>query len=60
MAEVLSLISRLVLGKPLGEGCFGQVVCAEAFGMDPTRPDQASTVAVKMLKGECGSLWETL
>ncbi|XDA76742.1 hypothetical protein R6Z07F_006886 [Ovis aries] len=41
---------RLVLGKPLGEGCFGQVVCAEAFGMDPTRPDQASTVAVKMLK----------
>ncbi|XP_008574252.1 PREDICTED: fibroblast growth factor receptor 4 isoform X2 [Galeopterus variegatus] len=41
---------RLVLGKPLGEGCFGQVVCAEAFGMDPARPDQASTVAVKMLK----------
>ncbi|KAB1259432.1 Fibroblast growth factor receptor 4 [Camelus dromedarius] len=41
---------RLVLGKPLGEGCFGQVVCAEAFGMDPSRPDQASTVAVKMLK----------
>ncbi|NIG60937.1 fibroblast growth factor receptor 4 isoform 1 [Pontoporia blainvillei] len=49
---------RLVLGKPLGEGCFGQVVCAEAFGMDPIRPDQASTVAVKMLKGECGSLGE--
>ena len=49
-----------MLGKPLGEGCFGQVVCAEAFGMDPTRPDQASTVAVKMLKGKCGSLWETL
>uniref|UniRef100_G1TR93 Fibroblast growth factor receptor n=1 Tax=Oryctolagus cuniculus TaxID=9986 RepID=G1TR93_RABIT len=42
---------RLVLGKPLGEGCFGQVVRAEAFGMDPARPDQASTVAVKMLKG---------
>eukprot|EP00071_Canis_lupus_P039819 XP_022273376.1 fibroblast growth factor receptor 4 isoform X4 [Canis lupus familiaris] len=41
---------RLVLGKPLGEGCFGQVVRAEAFGMDPTQPDQASTVAVKMLK----------
>uniref|UniRef100_A0A8C8ZD85 Fibroblast growth factor receptor n=1 Tax=Prolemur simus TaxID=1328070 RepID=A0A8C8ZD85_PROSS len=40
----------LVLGKPLGEGCFGQVVRAEAFGMDPSRPDQASTVAVKMLK----------
>lgn len=47
-----------MLGKPLGEGCFGQVVCAEAFGMDPTRPDQASTVAVKMLKGEYGSLGE--
>uniref|UniRef100_F7B099 Fibroblast growth factor receptor n=1 Tax=Callithrix jacchus TaxID=9483 RepID=F7B099_CALJA len=42
---------RLVLGKPLGEGCFGQVICAEAFGMDPAQPDQASTVAVKMLKG---------
>uniref|UniRef100_A0A2K6LN08 Fibroblast growth factor receptor 4 n=1 Tax=Rhinopithecus bieti TaxID=61621 RepID=A0A2K6LN08_RHIBE len=41
---------RLVLGKPLGEGCFGQVVRAEAFGMHPARPDQASTVAVKMLK----------
>ena len=49
-----------MLGKPLGEGCSGQVVCAEAFGMDPTRPDQASTVAVKMLKGKCGGLWETL
>ncbi|XP_040832113.1 fibroblast growth factor receptor 4 isoform X3 [Ochotona curzoniae] len=42
--------ASLVLGKPLGEGCFGQVVCAEALGMDPARPDQASTVAVKMLK----------
>ncbi|XP_035869793.1 fibroblast growth factor receptor 4 isoform X2 [Phyllostomus discolor] len=41
---------RLVLGKPLGEGCFGQVVRAEAFGMDPAQPDHASTVAVKMLK----------
>nr|XP_021529095.1 fibroblast growth factor receptor 4 [Aotus nancymaae] len=41
----------LVLGKPLGEGCFGQVIRAEAFGMDPAQPDQASTVAVKMLKG---------
>lgn len=41
-----------MLGKPLGEGCFGQVVRAEAFGMDPAQPDQASTVAVKMLKGE--------
>ncbi|XP_035297433.1 fibroblast growth factor receptor 4 [Cricetulus griseus] len=41
---------RLVLGKPLGEGCFGQVVRAEAFGMNPSQPDQTSTVAVKMLK----------
>lgn len=54
------LISRLVLGKPLGEGCFGQVVCAEALGMDPAQPDQTSTVAVKMLKGECGGLGEVL
>ncbi|XP_034298324.1 fibroblast growth factor receptor 4 [Pantherophis guttatus] len=38
---------RLVLGKPLGEGCFGQVVRAEAYGIDPERP---LTVAVKMLK----------
>ncbi|XP_004371215.1 fibroblast growth factor receptor 4 isoform X2 [Trichechus manatus latirostris] len=44
------LLASLVLGKPLGEGCFGQVVRAEAFGMDPSQPDQASTVAVKMLK----------
>ncbi|XP_029418281.1 fibroblast growth factor receptor 4 isoform X4 [Nannospalax galili] len=42
--------ARLVLGKPLGEGCFGQVVRAEALGMDPSQPDQTSTVAVKMLK----------
>lgn len=49
-------ICRLVLGKPLGEGCFGQVVRAEALGMDPAQPDQTSTVAVKMLKGECGGL----
>ncbi|KAM6222117.1 fibroblast growth factor receptor 4 isoform 2-T2 [Rhynchocyon petersi] len=44
------LLASLVLGKPLGEGCFGQVVRAEAFGMDPSQPDQTSTVAVKMLK----------
>ncbi|KAM6151025.1 fibroblast growth factor receptor 4 isoform 1-T1 [Erethizon dorsatum] len=43
-------LASLVLGKPLGEGCFGQVVRAEAVGMDPTQPDQTSTVAVKMLK----------
>ena len=53
-------ISRLVLGKPLGEGCFGQVVRAEAFGMDPAQPDHASTVAVKMLKGGCSGLGRVL
>ncbi|RMB96635.1 hypothetical protein DUI87_26700 [Hirundo rustica rustica] len=41
---------KLVLGKPLGEGCFGQVVRAEAYGIDRDRPDRAVTVAVKMLK----------
>lgn len=49
-----------MLGKPLGEGCFGQVVRAEALGMDPSQPDQTSTVAVKMLKGACGNLGEAL
>ncbi|KAH1164702.1 hypothetical protein KIL84_008148 [Mauremys mutica] len=43
--------SRLTLGKPLGEGCFGQVVMAEATGIDKDKPDKAITVAVKMLKG---------
>ncbi|XP_062443732.1 fibroblast growth factor receptor 4 isoform X5 [Rhea pennata] len=41
---------KLVLGKPLGEGCFGQVVRAEAYGIDRDQPDRAVTVAVKMLK----------
>ncbi|XP_015267995.1 PREDICTED: fibroblast growth factor receptor 4 [Gekko japonicus] len=41
---------RLVLGKPLGEGCFGQVVRAEAYGIDQERPERPVTVAVKMLK----------
>uniref|UniRef100_A0A8V0Y6A9 Fibroblast growth factor receptor n=2 Tax=Gallus gallus TaxID=9031 RepID=A0A8V0Y6A9_CHICK len=41
---------KLVLGKPLGEGCFGQVVRAEAYGIDRQWPDRAVTVAVKMLK----------
>lgn len=40
-----------MLGKPLGEGCFGQVVRAEAYGINKDSPDQATTVAVKMLKG---------
>lgn len=41
----------LTLGKPLGEGCFGQVVMAEAIGIDKDKPNKAITVAVKMLKG---------
>ncbi|NWI28054.1 FGFR3 factor, partial [Sula dactylatra] len=39
--------SRLTLGKPLGEGCFGQVVMAEATGIDKDKPNKAITVAVK-------------
>lgn len=44
-------LSSLTLGKPLGEGCFGQVVMAEAIGIDKDKPNKAITVAVKMLKG---------
>lgn len=43
---------RLTLGKPLGEGCFGQVVLAEAVGLDKNKPVRITKVAVKMLKGE--------
>ncbi|XP_064788049.1 fibroblast growth factor receptor 2-like isoform X5 [Oncorhynchus masou masou] len=43
---------RLTLGKPLGEGCFGQVVMAEALGIDKDKPKEAITVAVKMLKDD--------
>uniref|UniRef100_A0A8D0NXU8 receptor protein-tyrosine kinase n=1 Tax=Sus scrofa TaxID=9823 RepID=A0A8D0NXU8_PIG len=46
--------ARLTLGKPLGEGCFGQVVMAEAIGIDKDRAAKPVTVAVKMLKGEGG------
>eukprot|EP00061_Rhincodon_typus_P018997 g48415.t1 len=42
---------KLTLGKPLGEGCFGQVVMAEAVGVDKDKPKEPITVAVKMLKG---------
>lgn len=52
-SEVVFFVPRLVLGKPLGEGCFGQVVRAEAYGIDPERPERPLTVAVKMLKGKC-------
>ncbi|XP_018079906.1 fibroblast growth factor receptor 2 isoform X4 [Xenopus laevis] len=43
---------KLTLGKPLGEGCFGQVVMAEALGIDKERPKESVTVAVKMLKDD--------
>ncbi|KAM9330391.1 vascular endothelial growth factor receptor 2 [Gastrophryne carolinensis] len=39
---------RLKLGKPLGRGAFGQVLEADAFGIDKT--GTCKTVAVKMLK----------
>lgn len=51
---LLPLPARLTLGKPLGEGCFGQVVMAEAIGIDKDRAARPVTVAVKMLKGEEG------
>ncbi|KAJ6661711.1 hypothetical protein lerEdw1_013233, partial [Lerista edwardsae] len=44
--------SCLTLGKPLGEGCFGQVVMAEAIGIDKEKPNKPITVAVKMLKDD--------
>ncbi|KAG8453683.1 hypothetical protein GDO86_000352 [Hymenochirus boettgeri] len=39
---------RLILGKPLGRGAFGQVMEADAFGIDKIAA--CKTVAVKMLK----------
>ncbi|KAL6082867.1 hypothetical protein STEG23_002561 [Scotinomys teguina] len=44
--------TRLTLGKPLGEGCFGQVVMAEAIGIDKDHTAKPVTVAVKMLKDD--------
>ncbi|KAA8592771.1 hypothetical protein FQN60_018226 [Etheostoma spectabile] len=46
------LRDRLVLGKPLGEGCFGQVVMGEALGLDKEKPNRVTKVAVKMLKSD--------
>ncbi|XP_078449177.1 fibroblast growth factor receptor 2 isoform X1 [Lampetra fluviatilis] len=43
---------RLTLGKPLGEGCFGQVVMADGLGVDKEKPNKTATVAVKMLKDD--------
>uniref|UniRef100_A0A8C7I7T3 Fibroblast growth factor receptor n=1 Tax=Oncorhynchus kisutch TaxID=8019 RepID=A0A8C7I7T3_ONCKI len=37
---------------PLGEGCFGQVVLAEAAGLDREKPSRLTKVAVKMLKAD--------
>uniref|UniRef100_A0A674DLG5 Fibroblast growth factor receptor n=1 Tax=Salmo trutta TaxID=8032 RepID=A0A674DLG5_SALTR len=37
---------------PLGEGCFGQVVLAEAAGLDREKPSHLTKVAVKMLKAD--------
>uniref|UniRef100_A0A665W6R7 receptor protein-tyrosine kinase n=1 Tax=Echeneis naucrates TaxID=173247 RepID=A0A665W6R7_ECHNA len=45
-------LHRLVLGKPLGEGCFGQVVMGEALGLDKEKPNRVTKVAVKMLKSD--------
>ncbi|XP_029600317.1 fibroblast growth factor receptor 3 isoform X5 [Salmo trutta] len=44
--------NRLTLGKPLGEGCFGQVVMAEAIGIEKEKPNTPLNVAVKMLKDD--------
>ncbi|KAK5605769.1 Fibroblast growth factor receptor 1-A [Crenichthys baileyi] len=41
---------KLVLGKPLGEGCFGQVMMGEVLGLDKEKPNRVTKVAVKMLK----------
>ena len=56
VSEPELLCCRLTLGKPLGEGCFGQVVMAEAIGIDKEKPNKPLTVAVKMLKGLSGRL----
>lgn len=41
---------RLVLGKFLGEGCFGQVVLVEVIGLDKDKFNCVIKVVVKMLK----------
>lgn len=44
--------TRLTLGKPLGEGCFGQVVMQRPLASTRTELPSLVTVAVKMLKGD--------
>lgn len=46
----LNLFIFSIQGKPLGRGAFGQVIEADAFGIDKTAT--CRTVAVKMLKGK--------
>ncbi|XP_028968206.1 fibroblast growth factor receptor 1-like [Galendromus occidentalis] len=41
---------RLLFKEPLGEGAFGRVVKAEAFGIGAPDTNSSSVVAVKMLK----------
>ena len=50
------LLYRVVLGKPLGEGCFGQVMMGEVMGMDKDKPNRVTKVAVKMLKCKFGTV----
>ena len=40
-----------MIGKQLGEGAFGQVCKAEAYGIMGKSKREPTTVAVKMLKG---------
>uniref|UniRef100_A0AAR2IYB9 Fibroblast growth factor receptor n=1 Tax=Pygocentrus nattereri TaxID=42514 RepID=A0AAR2IYB9_PYGNA len=52
LSSIPCLHTLLTLGKALGEGCFGQVVMAEAIGIDKEKPNKPLTVAVKMLKDD--------
>lgn len=53
--SVLLLLPLVTVGKPLGRGAFGQVIEADAFGIDKTAT--CKTVAVKMLKGKSSIVW---
>lgn len=43
---------RLGLGRPLGQGYFGQVVLEEAIGLDKDESNHLTKVSVKMLKSD--------
>ncbi|XP_052610676.1 fibroblast growth factor receptor 3-like isoform X3 [Peromyscus californicus insignis] len=47
--------TRLTLGNPLGEGCFGQVFMAEVIGLNMDSTAKPVTVAVKMLKNDANN-----